>query len=82
MIEALSPQSLLSLTRHEAAIECAALVKLMTAMRLNHRVEWLYDGYAAERSLALLVSDYKGIGGDGTLGCEVVVNLMTAGFLR
>ena len=30
----------------------------MTAMRLNHRVEWLYDGYAAERSLALLVSDY------------------------
>ena len=43
---------------HEAAIECAALVKLMTAMQLNHRVEWLYDGYAAERSLALLVSDY------------------------
>ena len=27
-------------------------------MRLNHRVEWLYDGYAAERSLVLLVSDY------------------------
>ena len=30
----------------------------MTAMRLNHRVEWLYDGYAAERSLVLLVSGY------------------------
>ena len=30
----------------------------MTAMRLNHQVEWLYDGFAAERSLALLVSDY------------------------
>ena len=30
----------------------------MTAMRLNHQVEWFYDGYAADRSLALLVSDY------------------------
>ena len=42
----------------EAAIECAALVKLMTAICLNHRVEWFCDGYAADRSLALLVSDY------------------------
>ena len=23
-----------------------------------HRIEWLYDGYAADRSLALLVSCY------------------------
>ena len=60
----------------------AALVNLMAAVCLKRRVEWLYDGYAADRSLALLVSDYKGIGGAGTLGCEVVVNLMTAGFLR
>ena len=30
----------------------------MTAVHLNHRVEWLYDGFAADRSLALLVSDY------------------------
>ena len=30
----------------------------MTAMQLNHRVEWFYDGYAAERSLVLLVSGY------------------------
>ena len=30
----------------------------MTAVRLKRRVEWLYDGFAAERSLALLVSDY------------------------
>ena len=43
---------------HEAAIECAALVKLMTAMLLNLRVEWLYDGFAADHSLVLLVSDY------------------------
>ena len=46
------------LTRHEAAIECAALVNLMTAVCLNHRVEWLCDGFAADRSLVLLVSDY------------------------
>ena len=30
----------------------------MTAVHLNHRAEWLYDGYAAERSLVLLVSGY------------------------
>jgi len=30
----------------------------MTAICLNHRVEWFYDGFAADRSLALLVSDY------------------------
>ena len=30
----------------------------MTAVHLNHRVEWLCDGYAADRSLVLLVSDY------------------------
>ena len=30
----------------------------MTAVRLNHRVEWFYDGFAADHSLALLVSDY------------------------
>ena len=30
----------------------------MAAVCLKRRVEWLYDGYAAERSLALLVSDY------------------------
>ena len=30
----------------------------MTAMRLNHQVEWLCDGLAADRSLVLLVSDY------------------------
>ena len=36
----------------------AALVNLMAAVCLKRRVEWLYDGYAAERSLALLVSDY------------------------
>ena len=30
----------------------------MTAICLNHRVEWFCDGYAADRSLALLVSDY------------------------
>ena len=30
----------------------------MTAMRLKRRGEWLYDGFAADRSLALLVSDY------------------------
>ena len=36
----------------------AALVNLMAAVCLKRRVEWLYDGYAAERSLVLLVSDY------------------------
>ena len=30
----------------------------MTAMRLKCRGEWLYDGFAADHSLALLVSDY------------------------
>ena len=30
----------------------------MTAMRLNHQVEWFCDGFAADHSLALLVSDY------------------------
>ena len=30
----------------------------MTAVCLNHRVEWLCDGYAADRSLVLLVSGY------------------------
>ena len=30
----------------------------MTALHLNHRVEWLCDGYAADRSLVLLVSGY------------------------
>ena len=47
-----------------------------------YQIEWFYGRYATGRSLALLVSGYKGIGGAGTLGCEVVVNLMTAGFLR
>ena len=36
----------------------AALVNLMAAVCLKRRVEWLYDGFAADRSLALLVSDY------------------------
>ena len=61
---------------------CAVIVNVRTAVFMKHRVEWLDDRFAPGRSLALLVSDYKGIGGDGTLGCEVVVNLMTAGFLR
>ena len=30
----------------------------MAAVCLNHRVEWFFDGYAADRSLVLLVSDY------------------------
>ena len=30
----------------------------MTAICLNHRIEWLYDGFAADHSLALLVSGY------------------------
>ena len=47
-----------------------------------YQIEWFYGRYATGRSLALLVSDCKGIGGAGTLGCEVVVNLMTTGFLR
>ena len=47
-----------------------------------YQIEWFYDRYATGRSLALLVSDYKGIREAGTLDCEVVVNLMTAGFLR
>ena len=25
---------------------------------LTHRIDWFYDGYAADRSLAELVSDY------------------------
>ena len=36
----------------------AALVNLMAAVCLKRRGEWLYDGFAADRSLALLVSDY------------------------
>ena len=49
---------------------------------LMYQIEWFYGRYATGRSLALLVSGYKGIGADGTLGCELVVNLMTAGSLR
>ena len=45
-----------------ATSECVAVVKPLNA------VEWLYDRFAPDRSLVLLVSDYTPIGvavGDG-----------------
>ncbi|KMN15401.1 hypothetical protein TU86_01090 [Pseudomonas weihenstephanensis] len=42
-----------ALSMHEAA-----LVNPMTAICLNHRVEWLHDDVAADHSLVRLVSGY------------------------
>ena len=40
------------------AVDARGSARKADAMRLNHQVEWFYDGFAADRSLVLLVSDY------------------------
>ena len=43
----------------EAAYGCAAVVKPFNRVRRVHRSAWVYDRFALDRSLVLLVSDYK-----------------------
>ena len=43
----------------EAAYGCAAVAKTFNRVRLVHRSAWGYDRFALDRSLVLLVSDYK-----------------------
>ena len=43
----------------EAAYGCAAVAKPFNRVRRVHRGAWVYDRFALDRSLVLLVSDYK-----------------------
>ena len=43
----------------EAAYGCAAVVKPFNRVRRVHRSAWVDDRFALDRSLVLLVSDYK-----------------------
>ncbi|GID08833.1 hypothetical protein TMM008_60350 [Pseudomonas sp. 008] len=45
--------------QREAAFDCAAVANTGNRFLLTHRNLWFYDGFAAERSLALLGSCYK-----------------------
>jgi len=45
--------------QREAAFGCEAVVKPGDAVFQENRVRWIYDCFAAERSLALLGSCYK-----------------------
>ncbi|PWK45653.1 hypothetical protein C7534_101241 [Pseudomonas sp. OV226] len=46
--------------QREAAFGCEAVVIPLCKVCLTHRTAWFHDCFAAERSLALLVSCYRG----------------------
>ncbi len=45
---------------YEATSDCEAIVNAQCKVELTHRRAWFCDCCAAERSLAVLVNDYRG----------------------
>ena len=45
---------------YEATSDCEAIVNAKCKVELTHRRAWFCDCCAAERSLAVLVNDYRG----------------------